>query len=31
MIVDENERPDWNFWCFITSLLELYLQVAAHR
>lgn len=25
-----NEQPDWNFWCFITSLLELYLQLAEH-
>jgi len=25
-----NEQPDWNFWCFIASLLELYLQLVAH-
>ncbi|GHC37516.1 hypothetical protein GCM10010308_65150 [Streptomyces vinaceusdrappus] len=22
-----NERPDWNFWCFVTSLLDLYIQL----
>jgi len=26
----DNEQPDWNFWCFIASLLELYLQLVAH-
>ncbi|MFD0228107.1 hypothetical protein ACWGPD_09905 [Streptomyces hirsutus] len=25
-----NEQPDWNFWCFIASLLDLYLQLVAH-
>lgn len=29
--MDDNEQPDWNFWCFITSLLELYLQLATHK
>jgi hypothetical protein len=29
-VIMNNEQPDWNFWCFITSLLELYLQLAAH-
>jgi hypothetical protein len=23
----DNEQPDWNFWCFVTSFLELLLQV----
>lgn len=31
MIMNGNERPDWNFWCFITSLLDLLIQLAAHR
>jgi hypothetical protein len=22
-----NERPAWDFWCFITSLLDLYIQL----
>jgi hypothetical protein len=22
-----NEQPDWNFWCFVTSLLDLYIQL----
>jgi len=26
----DNEQPDWNFWCFIASLLDLYLQLVAH-
>jgi hypothetical protein len=23
----DSERPDWNFWCFITSALDCYLQL----
>lgn len=29
--MDDNEQPDWNFWCFITSLLDLLIQLAAHK
>jgi hypothetical protein len=29
-VIMDNEQPDWNFWCFIASLLDLYLQLVAH-
>jgi hypothetical protein len=31
VIMDGNEQPDWNFWCFVTSLLDLAIQLAAHH
>jgi hypothetical protein len=24
----ENPEPDWNYWCFLTSLLDLAIQLA---
>lgn len=30
-VVMDNEQPDWNFWCFITSLLDLYIQLATYQ
>ena len=29
--VNDNEQPDWSFWCFVIALLELLLQVTAKR
>lgn len=29
--VDNNEQPDWSFWCFVIALVELLLQVMAKR
>jgi hypothetical protein len=30
-VIMNNEQPDWNFWCFITSLLDLYIQLAMYQ
>jgi hypothetical protein len=27
-VIMNDEQPDWNFWCFITSLLDLLIQLA---
>jgi hypothetical protein len=29
--VDNNEQPDWSFWCFVIAVLEVLLQVMARQ
>lgn len=29
--MDNNEQPDWSFWCFVIAVLEVALQVMAKR
>jgi hypothetical protein len=29
--VDNNEQPDWSFWCFVIAVLEVAIQVMTKR